>query len=184
MQQSALVRHAPVFAQQRPVWQSSEPQQPSDEAHAVPVGPQQRLVPATSAHERPPVQHAGAAAEGVHVVDSARLHASAWQVPDWHVSPAQQSAFAAQVCDDVRHAHAPAVHSIDPQHCTLDVQAARASAQQSCEVGDARHDSPVQHDDAAVQALPAAVHIGGLTHTRALLQVSPAPHADPVAQHA
>lgn len=82
MQQSALVRHAPVFAQQRPVWQSSEPQQPSDEAHAVPVGPQQRLVPATSAHERPPVQHAGAAAEGVHVVDSARLHASAWQVPD------------------------------------------------------------------------------------------------------
>lgn len=90
----------------------------------------------------------------------------------------------AQVCDDVRHAQAPAVQSIEPQHCTLDVQAARASAQHRVALGDARHDSPAQHDDAVVHALPAAVHIGGLTHTRDALQVRPAPHAAPVAQHA
>ena len=81
-QQSALVEHDPVLTQQRPLWQSVDPQHPSDDAQAAPGAPQQRVVPTTSAHDRPPAQHEGADAPAVHVTDSARLHASAWQVPD------------------------------------------------------------------------------------------------------
>lgn len=86
-------------AWQRPETHSRLPQQPDDVVQAPPALLQQRLVPTTSAQERPPAQQFGAAPVAVQAADSPRLHVEvvARQVPDWQVVPAQQSVLAAQV---------------------------------------------------------------------------------------
>lgn len=83
----------------RPETQSSVPQQPEEVVHAPPALLQQRLVPTTSAHDRPAAQQFGAAPPAVHAAASASEHAAviARQTPDWQVVPAQQSVLARQV---------------------------------------------------------------------------------------
>ena len=60
------------------------PQHPDEVVHAPPALLQQRLVPTTSAHERPPVQQPGALPPGVHAAASAReqVAAIALHTPD------------------------------------------------------------------------------------------------------
>lgn len=172
----------PSGLQQRPDWHCRAPQQPVLAVHAPPALLQQRVAPPAAAQERPLAQHI-AVEPSVQDAPSERVHpVGGRQVPDWHVSPAQQSALAAQVCAELRHAQRPAVQSIEPQHSVLDVHAPIASRQQSVEIGDARHDSPSQHALALVQLRDAAVQDVVARPQRPDVQVSPAAQAVPVAQ--
>jgi hypothetical protein len=99
VQVAASARPQVAGAWQRPLTQSSDPQQPAEVVHALPALAQQRLVPPTVAQERPAAQHIGAVPPGVHAAASAREHVEviARQVPETQVAPAQQSVLAAQV---------------------------------------------------------------------------------------
>lgn len=150
--------------------------------HAPPVLAQHRVALPTVAQVRPPAQHA--ASPTVHAAASPRAHAGARQVPEVQVSPEQQSALVEHVCALVRHAQCPAVQIIWPQQPALVVHSAAASEQQMEDVGDALHESPVQHDAAAVHAPAATVHVGVARAQRPEVQVRPPLHSVPVAQHA
>ena len=183
VQQSPLDAQVPPSPpQQRPDWQRRPPQQPLSAAQAPPALLQQRVAPATSAQERPLAQHI-VAEPAVHAAPSVSAQpVGGRQVPDWQVSPAQQSAVAAQVCAELRHTQRPAVQSIDPQHSVLVVHAPAASRQQSDALGDARQESPVQHSVAAAQARPAAAQVVVARMQRPPWHMSPAVQAAPVAQ--
>ena len=87
------------------------------------------------------------------------------------------------------HTQRPAEHSICPQHCADEAQAAPTSAQQMGEPGEARHDAPAPHSDALVHAAASDRQVGAATHAPALqerpvLQRDPAQHACPDAPQA
>ncbi len=150
---------APSGPQHRPDWQRRPPQQPVSLAQAPPALLQQRVAPRdVAAQLRPLAQHA-VVEPAVQAAPSVSAQpVGGRQVPDWQVSPSQQSALAAQVCAELRHAQRPAVQSMAPQHSVLLVHVAAASRQHSVAVGDARHESPAQQVAIEVHARPAAVH--------------------------
>jgi hypothetical protein len=105
-----------------------------------------------------------------------------WQVPEVHVSPAQQSALVEQVCVLPRHMHTRAVvpsQSVDPQHWVLVVHEVPTPWQQVRVLGEGSQRSPAQHSVAAVQpiASPAVRHVVmGRRHVP-LWQVVPVQHS-------
>ena len=96
---AASARPQVAAAWQRPLTQSSDPQQPAEVVHAPPVLLQQRLVPDTDAQLRPPAQQLGAVPVVVHAAASAspQVAVAARHVPPMQVVPAQHSVPLAQV---------------------------------------------------------------------------------------
>jgi hypothetical protein len=174
---------APSEPQQRPAVQRRPPQQPVSLAQAPPALLQQRDAPETSPQLRPLAQHA-VVEPAMHAAPSVSAQpVGGRQVPDWQVSPSQQSALDAQVCAELRQAQRPAVQIMAPQHSVLLVHVAAASRQQSDAVGDARHESPAQQVAIEVHARPAAVHAPVVGMQVPDWHVSPVPQAAPVVQH-
>lgn len=105
--------------------------------------------------------------------------------PDVHVRPVQQSAEVTHVCEPVRQVQWPAVQSIQPQHCALEVHAAPASSQQTMPPDTVlRQLRPVQHSVADAHVVAAVPHIDiGREHMPAV-HVRPPVQAAPVVQQA
>ena len=113
---AASARPHVAAAWQRPLTQSSDPQQPAEVVHAPPLLLQQRLVPDTAAQLRPPAQQLGAVPVVVHAAASAspQVAVAARQTPPMQVVPAQHSVPLAQVAPSGWQ-HRPPWQSPSPQ---------------------------------------------------------------------
>lgn len=126
--------------------------------HAPPGLLQQRLVPTTSAHDRPPAQQLGAVPVAEQVTASPRVQGAGRQAPDWHVSPVQQSLLPAQVTPSGPQ-HRPDWHCRAPQQPLFEAHAPPALLQQRVAPPAVAQLRPLaQHIvvEPAVQAAPSA----------------------------
>lgn len=153
LQQGRALSHpCPVGAQHRPASHRALPQHPVGPVQSPPGVAQHRLTPATAEHPLGLAQHPGAAAPGVQLDASPKVHGAVRQSPDWQLSPAQQSALAAhRPLADWQ--HRPLSQRWAPQQPSLRAQAAPVLAQQrpSTQLRPAR-----QHPGASAPAAHAA----------------------------
>lgn len=166
VQHCELVVHALLDGRQHlPLWQRSAPQHPRLDAQVPPVAWQHRFVVGAPAHVYPLTQHPGAAAPGVHVVDSVSEHTGVRQVPDWHVRPVQHSLLVAHAAPDGSQQR-PLWQSPAPQHPSEPVHAPPAARQQRFVVGAPAQERPsAQQSGAAVPGAHVAASVS--EHTAA-----------------